>query len=473
MVSDTSIAQTWDNRLESFINITNALKSHYATTAKPQVRLLGQAISHLQAFAGDMFTFFYRHFEDGKLEPWDEHPPDNVYSIIMKQMTNDLEVIQRVAEQRLSSPSALLECLREADQMAARIVDLAVAGKLLEDGTQVVCYFQKSPSVRVIPYANLSLIGIPYTALDEPLDLLATPHEIGHYVFWHGHSRPGDPPTGECHYLYRVLVDDVVRALTDLIDVDHASFDEWCYVWLEEVFADVFGSWMSGPVIALTGQLMTRGDSHQEFVSSDDRHPVPLARPYIQLKALHARNNPDWAEYIDLLWGEWNRKARRYATQFNVGDEQPIQMAEALTEGYTLDTRKPIDALVDVILKHLKKFPDLGLDDMRASTAEPESVSAETLLTQFDGFRQAELLAAREATPPSEISLHSYTFKQFASDRYDWPSARSVNPTAQVELKKLLDDDTYQPASTIDNDAWWRLVLSRGWTTEGPPEHWP
>ncbi len=474
-MTNTSNRPLWNNRLASFIDATNALKSSYSTVSAPQVRLVGQAVGCLQSFVTDLFTFFQMNL-GGKLAQSDRYPKDNVLSIILNQAMHDLEVLQDVAEQRLCSPSALLDGLRQADHLANNVIGRAKIGGLLGE-TQALAYYQKSPSIRVIPYTNLALIGIPYTALDEPHDYLAIPHEVGHFVFWHGRSAPDAPPCGSRSYLYRALADETVTTLKNLISPDRPSFDDWCYVWLEELFADVFGCWMVGPAVARTAQDVMRNHSMREFVTSDGDHPVPLVRPYIQMKALHARDLQSsgaapWTTSADQLKADWDIEARRHTTKFDIGGGNSIDVATAMVAGCTLDTTKPVDALIDVMVKRLSKF-NLTPDDWRIPPTDPADVSV--LDQQLDAYLASSASAAREAVAQTETSLPCVDFRTWAFCRFDWPKTSATPDEAQEQLalKELLKDDNYQPTAPIQEAAWWQLVQGGGWTNEPDIPRWP
>jgi hypothetical protein len=463
--------QLWNNRLDSFVDATNAFHTSYATVSSPQVQRVGQAVECLQAYVTALFRFFQTHLQNGNLKESSEHPADNVLSIILNQAMYDLEVLQRVAEQRLSSPSALADGLRQADYLAADVVGRAVAGGLLAE-TEVLTYYQKSPSIRVIPYTNLALIGVPYTALDEPRDYLAIPHEVGHYAFWHGRAVPAAPPCGREHYYCSMLADDAKAALDP-----YAQFPQWAYVWLEELFADVFGCWLVGPAAALTVQHVMRNHTLTEFITSDGDHPVPVLRPYLHMKALHARDLQSasittWTPSADLLKADWDIEARRHTTEFDVGEAAPVEIADALVAGRTLDTDKPLDVLIDLIVNRLSLF-NLAPADWRDPQTTPADIA--TLDQQVGAFLVASASAAREAGVQNGLPLACTDFKTWALCRFDWSGNKVTAEVAQARqaLQELLNDDNFQVAAPIDEAAWWPLVQGAGWTNEPDIPRWP
>lgn len=470
MFTQSTTRSQWEFRQQAYGQITSDLEVHYRRLGRP-LTVLAQALTDLNGFADGMFAFFHSNFPpQGKaLAPSVQRPPDHIYARLVARVGDDLEVIQRAAEQRLSAPSSLADALLVADYLVARLVKQAVAGGFLEEGTQAITYFQKSATIRVIPYAKLALIGVPYTVLTEPRDLLAIPHEVGHYVFWHGRAEPGSN-----RLMAQALFSEGQAALKSLKPLT-APFDAWCYVWLEEMFADVFACWMAGPGPALTMQDQASSYSQELFITSDDDHPVPLIRPYLHLKALAQRNVPGWKDCAKLLKSQWDASTRRNFTAFRLKDYQhtPIEIDVALTAGYTLDADKPVDGLITVILNRLKKFTALPLDDWRIMSSVPASV--EELGDQYEAF-QAGLLAQARATPrlTTAVLPAGETFAQWATTHLSWPPADSPDKADQekLRLKKMLL--TRVPAETpITEEAWLPILLANGWTTEPGQIPWP
>ncbi len=185
----------WTTRWGAIKHTMEATATRYAQLGQPpghpQIAVLGQAVELLQSFTDEMFTLFSTGLQSGTLTPSTQYPADYVYAGIQEQAQYDLQVLQMAADQRLNAPySPMLDTLNVADVLAQRA--LTKAQLLLPAGMRAVTYFQKSSSIRVLPYANLALIGIPYSSIDYHPSLLTIPHELGHFVFWHG-QLSGEP----------------------------------------------------------------------------------------------------------------------------------------------------------------------------------------------------------------------------------------------------------------------------------------
>jgi hypothetical protein len=466
----------WALRLQAFELVARDLSLMYQAKGVP-FSLLAQALDNLSYFASSMFDFYNSNFppQGQILKASSQNPPDYIYSRILERVGDDLEVIQRAAEQRCKPVPSLAAALQVTDYLAKRMITQAVTGGLLEEGTQVVTYFQKSATVRVMPYVGLALIGVPYSVLKEPRDLLSIPHEIGHYVFWHGESEP-NAPSGSKYHLSRMLFEEALTALRGLMGLAHPTFDQWCYVWLEEVFADVLACWLAGPCPALSIQDLASSHSQTHFMTSDDDHPVPLIRPYVHMKALAAQNNEAWTVAAGLLNDQWNITARRNLDSFKLKDGRGIDISEALVAGYTLNESKPVDCLIDVILKRLRKFGSLAADDWRYPFDTP--VSIDDLGQQFDAFcsrlpKAEELQASSqgvEANLPEEGS-----YRQWALDHLDWPADEAENEDTKGarNLKRLLQGEELTDEVSLDETVWKPAVATGGWTTEPGEIPWP
>ncbi|MCA9923542.1 MAG: hypothetical protein KC421_14285 [Anaerolineales bacterium] len=267
----------------------NALeKTMQATDIGTTSETLSSMLTCLAAFGKSQFQFFYDGFNSGKLLPSMHHPAEFVLNATLSQVSYDLSVIRQAADQRRSPH--LKDTLEKADQLAQSALNLAVTDKLLKPGT-VVTYFNKSAHIRVIPYAPVALVGIPYTAIETPRDLLAIPHEVGHYVYHHAtglaaklHTQiPFDPP--------------------------------WFNHWIEEIFADIYGCLVAGPVIGLDFQDLLLDNPTEHFTEDDGEHPVDAIRPFIHTTVLNRLGFKNAAEALQDRWAV-SERLRNYPESF-------------------------------------------------------------------------------------------------------------------------------------------------------------
>ena len=458
----------WNTRwgaIKATMTGTGARYAQLGTTAGySQIAVLGQAVDLLQSFATEMFDFFSTGFANGHLVPPTQCPSDYVYSCIQDQAQYDLQVLQLAADQRLNAPySPMLDTLNVADVLAQRALTQAQA--ILPEGMRAVTYFQKSPAIRVLPYANLALIGIPYSSIDYHPDLLTIPHEIGHFLFWHGQasSLPPQTPTYQQN-LQHQLSQNVLGELNNLAESRLSAlavtvplsklFHHWCYVWLEELFADLLGCWVAGPVSALTIQeIVLRRPQHQ-MTASDADHPVGILRPYVHLKTLAARNDPDWNACAALLKTYWQANVPPGLERFSTPDAGDIMLQDAIATDFPVNIAYPVDRMVAAIRSELLRL-GCTYDDWRIPVTAP--ATADDLKIQFETFYQSQLSVALPGLTPPLTGLGNLVL---------W-AGRYFN--LSVDMLSVLNKTT--PDAPVPSAEWWPIALGRSWTTE--PINWP
>ena len=252
---------------------------------------IGTVVASLRAFAKNQFDFFIKGFAgEGKakfLETSPQFPAEYALNEILRQTAVDLTVLQLAISQR--SNARMAATLAKADQLVYKALKPAIEGDML-DNTAVITYFQKNPSIRLIPYAPVAIIGLPVTSIsaetepDISRDLLAIPHEVGHYVFKHGTIN------GE-----RIKI-----ALRDRL----TACEKWLYRWKEEIFSDVYGTAVAGPVMALDFQDLMIATKTTEYLEDDTEHPIPALRPRVYNMALRATAQ---GHAVNALAKRWNK----------------------------------------------------------------------------------------------------------------------------------------------------------------------
>lgn len=254
-------------------------------------------LKRLKSFGTSHYDFFshgFRQQGSAHLEKSRFFSSEAVCAKIVFQIQEDLEIIVRAIQQRLNP--AFRDKLREADELAYRILSQAQvnlgfpqAADPTRGVTQsgeyygVLTYFQKSHEIRMIPYAPVALVAIPFSALTQPRDLLALPHEVGHYVFGH---RPMNPET-------------------EHMDRDYLEDDPTYAEWQQEIYADVFGALFGGAIMAFDFQELAKQSYRGIFESRKDDHPNPYLRPLIYTEALRTRGNATEKRIADLLDERW------------------------------------------------------------------------------------------------------------------------------------------------------------------------
>lgn len=261
-------AKVWERRwdaVKSTINHMLVIMKQQDKTARQST--LQSVLTALQAFGEDQIRFFLQGFGPAAtvfLEPSTLYPPDYALQATLDQIVHDMGVIVRAGEQRRPglASDTMRETLNKADLLANRALAPAIQHGLLEPAT-VVTYFQKDTNVRIIPYAPVSFIGLPLTCQTLARDLLAIPHEVGHYVYRYGRVRSGERQNSRFD-----------AALTQ----HYSGQATWRAAWMEEIFADVYGGLVGGPVMALGFEDLLSANPRDLFTDDDGEHPVAALR---------------------------------------------------------------------------------------------------------------------------------------------------------------------------------------------------
>ncbi|MBN1935120.1 MAG: hypothetical protein JW934_10670 [Anaerolineae bacterium] len=452
----------------------------------PSVETCGQAmrkttlltlIRCLRRFAAGQFNFFYRGFvtSHGLIEV-PEYPLDFLFHCIIGQISYDMQAIQIAADHRRAAciqkqqgNGAMLAALATADCLAWDALQPAINAGWISQDTTVLTYFEKVSSIRIIPYANVALIGIPFSAICFKQDFLSIPHEIGHYVYRRGCSAGG-------------------TRLRSKFKTRIPEEPKYRFEWLEEAFADMYGCAVAGPVMALDFQDMQVEKEPDEFTKGDDHHATPIVRPRIYTRILHKKwnqaGNPGpmpWASELEKLWTQRVEKREQEQGRpladrgtFQVDNNQRIEIAEAVSEGNKNDG-KPLDRLAD---EFLALFPDnppspwdsaswwkyvrnnvpaaIAVQKVESEKVNGEAVSGEVKVVQqllYDHY--ANRLNPVGTVPELDIDCDT--------------SGLDGNQIARTNYISNLLIDWPQPFFSVDPVGnWWiDVFIAEGWNTYG------
>jgi hypothetical protein len=296
----------WNNRWQALETTLDEMIKAYNELDNPTFAAMATC---LKAFGGDQFDFFLTGFDNGRLLPSPEFPPENILRATLDQVGYDVTAVQQAVDQRQDGFPTMKESLAVADALTQNALNLGIDSGLIKPAA-AIAYFIKAANVRVIPYAPAAVVGVPFTVFKEKRDYLATPHEVGHYIYHHGEG--------------------VKSKLHNLLPV----MPEWGAGWLEEIFADVYGCLVAGPVIGLDFQDLLVDNDLASFVSSDGEHPVDAVRPYIYIKVLKEMGFDNAAKALKKNWKQI-LKARGNPQSFMPDDEfgeVPLSVAKSFVK---------------------------------------------------------------------------------------------------------------------------------------------
>jgi hypothetical protein len=408
-------------------------------------------LTTLRYFGKSQVGFFVRGFSPGaspRLEPSPDYPPEYALRVTVDQIAYDLDVLQRAQQQRTkgSSSREMRETLALADTLAYAALEPAIRQGLI-DHTTVVTYFQKLVNVRIIPYAPVALIGLPLSAMTVTHDLLAIPHEVGHYIFRYGRVQHG------AHKGSRFET-----ALASELKTMAQPIPQWALNWLEEIFADVYGALVAGPIMALGFEDLITDDPFAEFVHDDGEHPIAALRLPIYHRVLHNLGN--YTAELKALQGRWQAiVAQRGA---------PVSFVPAgSTEQISLkDAQLVMEQIVDLIMAG-----DLGqtpTDREQWSPALSERKQVEDLVT---GFAQT---VQQQRTLDAQVPDVQLFKRDNGEDWIRLLPRKNQSGLAPVERKAGTTGLTLDAIKEAKNGdilslaQWLELLDGSGWAVEGP-----
>ncbi len=396
-----------------------------------------QLLSHLQAFGQGQFDYFYTKLTLGESAPTG-FSQEYALSQTLDQIGRDMTLIAQAIHQReIESPREVRNTLELADEFAAAM--LKPAQRYLGGvNAKVITYLNKSDLTRVLPYASVALIGVPFSTvnLDDgqarvTRDYLAIPHEVGHYVYWHGAVQSNDAYNGVrfCWALpHQYKTGGVV---------------EWAQPWAEEVFADTYGARTAGPMITVDFQdLLVARDSLQDFIGNNGTHPTSFIRPEGYCHTLDHLGRSDWASTLRDAWIAKRDYVAPGTAVLNINGGQPVPYAQASS------------VLAGMVNAVNERLPGITFDAQRAST----------LFNDINGANSDDVIyqmwrAEMDGNGVSQGTSGS----RGVSSAFDWATWKA----------RLLIDVAKVEALENAQAAEWKVVLGAGGWVDGPGSNPP
>jgi hypothetical protein len=222
-----------------------------------------------------------------------------------ERLLESFSIISRACEQRngpLAQGNMLHYLARAEDVMESYCnrwrPDITRQGAYTVLQTPVV-YFEKVYDItRAIYKPEVPVVAIPLTDYDCPERWQALAHEFGHHIYWNALVQPQD-----VRDLHTGILKDV-RALTG----DEAGI--WEY-WIEEVFADICGTLLSGLDYVRSCQdlAVENVGKPDRLIFDDQEHPILYLRPFIASQVFTelgiGTEKPDQANAQEHLAQRW------------------------------------------------------------------------------------------------------------------------------------------------------------------------
>lgn len=403
------LSTVWEERWQSLKAIIAKMEK-----GSPPGKTHAAWLACLKSFGQSQFKFFYEGFRANRLAPSPLYPAEYALRTILDQVAFDIGAIQQSQQTNAT--------LDKAEQLAQLALNLAIDNKLLDASTNV-CYFNKSPLVRTIPYAPLAVVGVPFTSTAVSRDFLALPHEIGHHVYQHS---PG-------------LIADLRHHLP--------IQPEWCSRWQEEIFADVFGCLVAGPVIGLDFQDVLLDNDWERFISDDGEHPIDAIRPYIYSKVLDELGYDNAAKALNKRW-----KAK-LATR---NSPKTLLLEDGFNAISIKEGRNMAEAFAQDILEFLTSH------SVKTKNAWSQDIaSGEDILVLYDRF-DTWVKQLKPVTVPPLVTKEGKVGVEM--------DGQLKNQRKIGDTKTWMDAVKNTPSDHLPREIWVPLLASEGWTTNGPEE---
>jgi hypothetical protein len=250
-----------------------------STQELASLKALRRLLHDFKQFAEDYHQFFQgvRVYGSGSKV--------NFLNVALGRILKEWATIQRAVEQRKTK---YRDHLRETDRVAA---DYYRAFRGAKASSAIVTYFEKVNDIARSLYSPIPIIGIPLSAYDAPEGWLSIAHEVGHYIYWNYAALDK----------YREVQKNLEKAVTEKLVVKHAdelgqdpdTFVQYaetirvCLKWLDEIFADIYGTLVAGPAFASSIQRVLLGEANLDNLCVDDgEHPIACLRPFTHTQVL-------------------------------------------------------------------------------------------------------------------------------------------------------------------------------------------
>lgn len=406
----------WNIRLTTLTHYLSALSKMYIQEAdkfgNPHAEeILKASLGRLSEFGTAIFNFVSNGilgshgytFADLNNDEAQITNAAKLHSIV-DQITSDLVVIERILFQRIVAglrddarnttnqnhykPIAGA-FLSKTDALAWNCME-HFKKNMVKDST-VLTYIHQSARIRTIPYAPVAFIGLPISAVSveeafqekpksfagtEHFDraVLAIPHEFGHFLYWNGRHDSQNSSRAEA------LGDELPYLRTFLRrELDEQQMPTYIEDWLEEIFADVVGCIIGGPLVGYSIQDLLLTASGEQFFTNDGIHPPPIMRPYVYFRTLLKLGLP--RNELKLLETAWRNKLKHHL-KFSLEAKEPDKWSThqfRITE-FHMRGERTLKIETTLYLERIFKVVDIILDVVTHSNAldEPQGSSKST-----------------------------------------------------------------------------------------------
>lgn len=341
-------------------------------------------------------------------------------------VAQDAELIQRAILQRsrgqddadTDSLKAHAQALQVADKLAFMALAPVQPRLPANDQLSPLTYFSQDTHIHRVPYSsNAILVGIRYDCIPpevnrtppatsapapagnqqaaKPLpafELMAIPHEVGHYVYHHAQLE-AEAPTAQG----KSQGDAAPPAPQTLPELSKQFKDNKRYGWCEEIFADVYACAIAGPLAVLGLQALLACTDEGALTKEDGEHPTPLIRPFVLSEILRVLKEEEGHYYtfqkvlgaLDENWalilqrGGWLVEKHPQGAYYTIKDASSNAVTSNVADELT--TLRP---MIRTFVQHLRRlipFEEWGNQPLKSLQLKiPWTTKDSDDLTEYD-----------------------------------------------------------------------------------------
>lgn len=320
----------------------------------------------------------------------------------------------------------------------------------------VITYLSERTHIRHAPYApRFVLIGLSYDRVPSAdslfedtavassgfpsAELMAIPHETGHHIYQHGRLPDGKT----------------------FPQISEKFRDNPYYAWHEEIFADLYGCIVAGPLSALGMQALLVSLDRRRFWKDDEDHPTPLLRVFIMAEMLRLLGDIDagkqaggrynFNKIADRLDADWANILTRWGyDRLDEGNGRPRRVYLPDPAASQLDKVVNVERVIQAVRPIIIEFAKLLLNE--AGFDQPASDNTLSLNIPWS--------ADSSGIAPYTEKMRSLRTRHFANKKLaiQWLKA------GKGETAVTHPDDTAHPEKQL------RRILEK-WSDSGPTGH--
>ena len=254
-----------------------------------------QAVQELGSFFAGYTNYFWT------LDPEEMRGSDRSHEAVLNDVLEKLRglwsQLSLAINQRFNPVYG--EDLAKADETAREILQQVAD---VVQGLPIL-YFEKSFQISRHPYQTFPLLGIAQERFKYD-GRASLAHELGHHVFWNNGDL--DEYAKRLAAIRKKIAETLLGGSFPNVNFGNpvetqrdisSRFEQYSIWsgWIEEVFADVFGTLIAGPQFAKSAQdvlIRERVGQPGDLIMGDGDHPAPALRPLISLAVLREIAEP-------------------------------------------------------------------------------------------------------------------------------------------------------------------------------------